>query len=160
MLELAGQRQADNSLAPYTYRTHRKQLRLNCACPRQPVLPCWEKQLGGLFGDNVRAATLKGDGFRSLHDLVKNFLFRQLRAVGVPTECEVFNLFARELLQEGLSRIEKGRTRQTMVPDIKISIPEAGGRSEQRLFEMKVLSSCLTRYPRNPRPEGRSVDNR
>ena len=113
-----------------------------------------------LFGDNVRAATLKGDGFRSRHDLVKNFLFRKLRAVGVPTECEVFNLFARELLQEGLSRIEKGRTRQTMVPDFKISIPEAGGRSEQRLFEMKVLSSCLTRYPRNPRPEGRSVDNR
>ena len=113
-----------------------------------------------LFGDNVRAATLKGDGFRSRHDLVKNFLFRKLRAVGVPTECEVFNLFARELPQEGLSRIEKGRTRQTMVQDFKISIPEAGGRSEPRLFEMKVLSSCITRYPRNPRPEGRSVDNR
>ena len=113
-----------------------------------------------LFGDNVRAANLKGDGFRSRHDLIKNFLFRRLRAVGVPTECEVFNLFARDLPQEGLSRIEKGRTRQTMVPDFKISIPEAGGRSEQRLYEMKDVSSCLTRYPRNPRPKGRAVDNR
>ena len=47
-----------------------------------------------------------------------------------------------------------------MVPDFKISIPEAGGRREQRLYEMKVVSSCLTRYPRNPRPEGRAVDNR
>ena len=53
-----------------------------------------------LFGDNVRAANLKGDGFRSRHDLIKNFLFRRLRAVGVPTECEVFNLFARDLPQE------------------------------------------------------------
>ena len=25
---------------------------------------------------------------------------------------------------------------------------------------MKVVSSCPTRYPRNPRPEGRAVDNR
>ena len=47
-----------------------------------------------------------------------------------------------------------------MVPDFKISIPEAGGRREQRLYEMKVVSSCVTRYPRNPRPEGRAVDNR
>jgi hypothetical protein len=113
-----------------------------------------------LFGDNVRAANLKGDGFRKRHDLVKNFLFRKLRSAGVQTECEVFNLFARELPQEGLSRIEKGRTRQAMVPDFKISIPVPGGRTEQRLFEMKVVSSCPTRYPRNPRPQGRAVENR
>ena len=112
-----------------------------------------------MFGDNIRAAKLSGDGFRSRHDLVKNFLFRKLRAAGVPTICEVFNLFARELPQEGLSRIERGRTRQTMVPDFKISVPEAGGRSEHRLFKLKVVSSCPTRYPRNPRPEGRAVDN-
>ena len=67
----------------------------------------------------------------------------------------MFNLFARELPQEGLSRIE---TRQTIVPDFKV--PEAGGRSEQILFEMKVVSSCITRYPRNPKPEGRAVDIR
>jgi hypothetical protein len=113
-----------------------------------------------LFGDNIRSAKLKGDGFRKRHDLVKNFLFRKLRIAGDEAECEVFNLFARELPQEGLSRIERGRTRQTMVPDFKISVPVPGGRKEQRLFEMKVVSSCPTRYPRNPRPEGRAVDNR
>ena len=47
-----------------------------------------------------------------------------------------------------------------MVPDFKISIPQAGGRYEQQLFELKVVSSCPTRYPRNPRPEGRAVDRR
>ena len=52
------------------------------------------------------------------------------------------------------------RTCETMVPDLKISIPEAGGRSEQRLFELKVVSSCPTRYPRELRSEGRAVDNR
>ena len=113
-----------------------------------------------IFGDNLRSATLKGDGYRKRHDLVKNFLFRKLRTAGVQTECEVFNLFAREIPQEGLSRIERGRTRQTMVPDFKISIPQAGGRYEQQLFELKVISSCPTRYLRNPRPEGRAVDRR
>ena len=47
-----------------------------------------------------------------------------------------------------------------MVPDFKISIPQAGGRSEQQLFELKVVSSCVTRYPRNPKPENRAVDRR
>ena len=47
-----------------------------------------------------------------------------------------------------------------MVPDFKISIQQAGGRYEQQLFELKVISSCPTRYLRNPRPEGRAVDRR
>ena len=47
-----------------------------------------------------------------------------------------------------------------MVPDFKISIPQAGGRSEQQLWELKVVSSCATRYPRNPMPQGRAVDRR
>ena len=84
----------------------------------------------------------------------KNFLLRKLRAARVQPECEVFNLFARELPQEGLSRIERGRTRQTMLPDFKIAIPEAGARSEPRLFKLKVLSSCPTHYQWNPRTEG------
>ena len=113
-----------------------------------------------MFGDNVRAAKLPGDGFRKRHDLVKNFIFRKLRAAGVPVECEVFNLFAREIPQEGLSRIERGRTRQTMVPDFKITVEEAGGRNEQRLYELKVISSCPTRYGRNPKPNARAVDRR
>ena len=96
-----------------------------------------------IFGDNLRSATLKGDGYRKRHDLVKNFLFRKLRTAGVQTECEVFNLFSREIPQEGLSRIERGRTRQTMVPDYRISIPQAGGRHEQQMFELKVVSRGL-----------------
>ena len=114
-----------------------------------------------LFGDSVRSDTgLTGDGFRKRHDLVKNFLQRQLNFSGIQAECEVFNLFAREIPQEGLSRIEKGRARQTMVPDFKIMIPTQEGRTEPKLYEMKVIFSCPTRYPCNPRPEGKAVDRR
>ena len=71
------------------------------------------------FGDNVRAAKLAGDRFRRRHDACKDFTLKLLRSSGVIADCKVFNLFA---------RIDRGRTRQAMLPDFKISIPEAGGR--------------------------------
>ena len=70
-------------------------------------------------------------------------------------------MFAREIPQAGLARIERGRVRQAIVPDFKISQIEPGGdREVPRLWELKAISSCKTRYPRNPRPEGRAVDRR
>ena len=83
-----------------------------------------------IWGDTVRAARLSGDGFRKRHDLVKNFLVRQLKGAGIRAECEVFNLFAREIPQEGLARIDRGRVRQSMGPHLKISQIEPGGNSE------------------------------
>ena len=113
-----------------------------------------------LFGDSVRSATLPGDGFRKRHDACKDFTMKLIRNTGITADCEVFNLFAREIPQEGLARIDRGRTRQSMVPDYRISIPVAGGRVVPTLYEMKVVSSCRTRYKRNPKPEGRAVDRR
>ena len=107
----------------------------------------------------MRAATLKGDGFRKRHDACKDLVYKQLQLAGMTAQCEVFNIFAKEIPQEGLARIERGRTRQSMVPDFKISINE-GGREVPTLYEMKVLSSCKTRYPRNPHPEDTAVDRR
>ena len=117
----------------------------------------WQKI--DIFGDSVRSAKLAGDGFRKRHDAAKDLLYKQLNLAGMTAECEVFNLFAREIPQEGLARIERGRTRQSIVPDFKISIPE-GGRETPTLYEMKVVSSYRTRYPRNPRAEGKAVDRR
>ena len=42
---------------------------------------------------------------------------------GVEAEVEVFNLFSGSVRQEGLSRIEQARQRQTLVPDLRISVP-------------------------------------
>ena len=56
-----------------------------------------------LFGDTVRSAAMSGDGFRTRHDSVKNFLHRQMKFAGISVVCEVFGLFAREIPQEGLS---------------------------------------------------------
>ena len=39
---------------------------------------------------------------------------------------EVFNLFSGEVRQEGLSRAERNRALQAMVPDIRITMPAAG----------------------------------
>ena len=78
------------------------------------------------------------------------------RSVG--GQCEVFNLFARDIPQEGLSRIERGRKRKGLVPDFKFP----GWRTGEKSFlaELKGLSSNETRYPRNPRPDTRAVDRR
>ena len=74
---------------------------------------------------------------------------------------EVFNLFAGSIPQQGLSRMERGRKVQSIVPDLRISIPVEGNLTP-RLHEVKMISSSVTRY--KPTREGqeaaRAVDMR
>ena len=79
----------------------------------------------------------------------------------LPPVCEVFNLFAREIPQQGLASIDKGRTRQTMVPDFKISIPVADDRAEPGLYEIVFSSSftCMT-WNKCLNPEKNVSDNK
>ena len=80
---------------------------------------------------------------------------------GLEAEVEVFNLFAASIPQEGLSRMERGRKLQSIVPDMRIEIPEEGN-LVKRLHELKIISSSKTRY--NPHRQGqeamRAVDKR
>ena len=73
----------------------------------------------------------------------------------------MFNLFASSIPQEGLSRMERGRKVQSIVPDMRISIPEEGN-FVPRLHELKIISSSKTRY--TPHRQGqeatRAVDKR
>ena len=64
---------------------------------------------------------------------------------GLEAEVRVFNLFAGSIPQEGLSRMERGRKVQSIVPDMRISIPEEGN-FVPRLHELKIISSSKTRY--------------
>ena len=83
-------------------------------------------------------------------------------------ECEVFNLFSGLIPQEGLNRLERGRKRQGILPDFRLRGSVAGMRvgvrgavaSESRLAELKVLSSCPTRYARAPRAREKAVKKR
>ena len=77
--------------------------------------------------------------------------------------CEVFNLFSGLIPQEGLARIDRGRKRQGLVPDFKVRLPVGDGRpvaDELALAELKVITSCPTRYQRNPRNAVKAVDRR
>ena len=116
-----------------------------------------------LFGDTVMAEKVVGDGWRRRHDSMKMRIFSLLRWAGLNAQTEVFNLFSGDIPQEGLSRLDRGRKRQGMVPDFRVSLPNGesvatGNRVE--LAELKVISSCPSRYQRNPRAPTKAVDRR
>ena len=68
----------------------------------------------------------------------------------------MFGLFSHLIPQEGLSRIERGRKRQAMVPDFKLEVPSSTGGKVSKLAELKVINCCPTRYS----PGDRAVDKR
>ena len=114
-----------------------------------------------LFGEAVQSTITTGDHYRKRHDAYKMRLFQMCQWAGLEAEVEVFNLFAGSIPQEGLSRMERGRKVQSIVPDMRISIPEEGN-FVPRLHELKIISSSKTRY--TPHRQGqeatRAVDKR
>ena len=76
-----------------------------------------------LYGEVVLCTTTPGDHFRKRHDSLKMRLFQLCHWAGLPVDMEVFNLFSGSIPQEGLSRMERGRKIQSIVPDLRISIP-------------------------------------
>ena len=76
----------------------------------------------------------------------------------IPATCEVFGLFSHLITQEGLSRLERGRERQGMVPDFMIELPSQTGGKERKLAELKVINCCSTRY--SPGQRIKAVDKR
>ena len=110
-----------------------------------------------VYGDKIQSTCLPGDHWRRRHDMIKHVIYRLCLWAGLPCEQEVFNVFSRHIPQAGLSRIDKARDRQGMVPDFRISLP-IGGEPRQVLHELKCISSSQSRY--NPSWEVRGVDKR
>ena len=119
------------------------------------------RQVVDLFGENVQSTITTGDHYRKRHDAFKMRLFQMCQWAGLEAEVEVFNLFAGSIPQEGLSRMERGRKVQSIVPDMRISIPEEGN-TVPRLHELKIISSSRTRYAphRQGQEATRAVDTR
>ena len=126
-------------------------------------------------GDNIQATALQGDHWRRRHDMLVQFVDRSCMWAGVPCEREVFNLFSGVVRQQGLSRMERAKQRQSLVPDLRIAAPppavmEAevqrgrpahglGGAIEGGvLHEVKIISCNKTRY--KPASQKRGVDTR
>ena len=110
------------------------------------------------YGDTVQAAALPGDGWRTRHDSIKLMLNSLCRWAALPVRCEVFGLFSHLIPQQGLSRIERGRKRQGLVPDFQLGLVDERGEEKLVLAELKVLSCCPTRY--SPASQVRAVDRR
>ena len=101
-----------------------------------------------LYGDNVVGQKLCGDGWRRRHDEVKEKILSLLKWAGVGVQCEVFNLFAGLIPQQGLARIERGRKRQGMVADFMVEMPgdSAAAAGGQGASSVKVLAELKSNY--------------
>ena len=112
------------------------------------------------YGDQVQAARVEGDNWRKRHDCIKMMLSKLMRWAKMPFQCEVFNLFAHLIPQEGLSRMERGRKRQGLVPDFLLELDGERGQKKDELAELKVICCCPSRYnliPPPPHPDRESV---
>ena len=119
------------------------------------------RQVVDLFGEAVQSTITTGDHYRKRHDAYKMRLFQMCQWAGLEAEVEVFNLFAGSIPQEGLSRMERGRKVQSIVPDMRISIPVEGNLVPS-LHAIKIISSSKTRYAphRQGQEATRAVDKR
>ena len=72
----------------------------------------------------------------------------------------VFGEFSHLIPQEGLSRMERGRKRQGLVPDFLLRFNH-GDCVTSVLADIKILSCCPTRYPvGGPKGGDKAVDRR
>ena len=81
-------------------------------------------------------------------------LFQMCQWTGLDVEVEVFNLFSGSIPQQGLSRMERGRKLQSIVPDLRITLTVEGNPSPS-LHEIKIISSSKTRY--TPHRQGKEA---
>ena len=85
------------------------------------------KETVDIWGDKVQSATLPGDLYRYKHDQVKMKIYSLANECRLPATCEVFGAFSSCIPQQGLSRIQRGRTRQAILPDFKFELPHLLG---------------------------------
>ena len=74
-------------------------------------------------GDRIQATCIEGDHWRRRHDLLVQLTHQMCLWAGVSCDMEVFNLFQGVVCQAALSRMERAQQRQTLVPDLRITVP-------------------------------------
>ena len=106
------------------------------------------------FGDNVMAAFLPGDSWRTRHDTIKTSINSLCLWSGLRADVEVFGLFGHLIPAVSLDSedsLSRGRKRQGLVPDFRLELPNALGTTDNTLAELKVIGAVCSRYPRGVR---------
>ena len=101
---------------------------------------------------------LPGDHWRVRHDRVKMALHSLCVWARVPVTVEVWGLFAHLIPADSLTRMERGRKRQALVPDFRVALPCPTGGTKTQLAELKMISCCRSWY--TPGSQVRGVDKR
>ena len=111
-----------------------------------------------IFGDRIMSEVLPGDHWRHRHDKIKMAIHSICVWARVPVTVEVWGLFAHLIPGDALTRMERGRKRQALVPDFRLELPCATGGTKTQLAELKVISCCRSWY--TPGSEVRATDKR
>ena len=113
-----------------------------------------------LYGDSVMSTVLPGDHWRTRHDKIKMTIQSLCTWARLPATAEVFGLFSHLIPAQALTRLERGRKRQAIVPDFRLEMPCLTGGTKLQLAELKVISCCETWYPRRYGANVRGTDRR
>ena len=108
------------------------------------------KKTVDIYGDSIMSEILPGDHWRARHDKVKLTIHSLCTWARLPVTVEVWGLFSHLIPAAALTRMERGRKRQALVPDFRIEMPistEIGGGTKPQLAELKIISCCETWYP-------------
>ena len=111
-----------------------------------------------MSGDRVMSTVLPGDHWRIRHDKIKMAIGSLCSWARLPATTEVFGLFAHLIPAQALTRFERGRKRQALVPDFWLEMPTGTGVNRFQLAELKVMSCCETWY--TPSGNVRATDKR
>ena len=99
-----------------------------------------------IYGDKVVSTVMPGDHWRTRHDKIKLAIGSLCSWARLPVTTEVFGLFSHLIPAQALSRYERGRKRQALVPDFRLEMPCPTGGSRFQLAELKVISCCESWY--------------
>ncbi len=106
------------------------------------------------------STVLPGDHWRTRHDKLKLAIQSLCTWARLPATAEVFGLFSHLIPAQALTRLERGRKRQALVPDFRLEMPSSMGGTKLQLAELKVLSCCSTWYPTRAGANVRGTDKR
>ena len=154
------------------------------ACRERVGEPVKGRVVVDLYGDAIQATAVEGDHWRTRHNAFLQLIHRMCLWSGLVAQMEVFNLFSGLINQPGLSRAERARDLQGLVPDLRVLLPGAAvrgagpgggggavggrvgapggaalaGQATAVLHEVKVISCSRSRY--KPGWTRRAVDVR